>query len=127
VLKAKVMMDKTKENKDTEDRRSAGTSGEAKLRSKLISTELEQELLDVAGLSKADLYNRRGGLAERGLAALLEPGDKIVEILEDHVVIETKDGLRQSFWNYAKELPFLTFVGEGEQDTTVSSEDGERE
>ena len=78
-----------------------------KMRSKVIPEEIEEQLIDVTGLTKADLYNRRGGIAERGLAALLEPGDTIVEVLSDHVVIETKEGVRQTYWNMARELPFL--------------------
>jgi len=89
-----------------EDRRMKAS--DAKMRSKLISDDVEERLIAVTGLSKSDLYNRRGGLAERGLAALLEPGDRIVEILPDHVVIETKDGTRQTVWNMNRELPFLT-------------------
>lgn len=90
------------------DRRQAQVDG--KMRSKLIPDDVEEQLMRVTGLTKADLYNRRGGIAERGLAALLEPGDRVVDVLPDHVVIETKDGARQSYWNLARELPFLTTV-----------------
>ena len=98
-----------------EERRKSGS--DAKMRSKLIDEELEKRLMEVTGLTKSDLYNRRGGLSERGLAALLEPGDTIVEVLDNHVVIQTKDGTRQTYWNLNRELPFLRSCTSDDKDT----------
>lgn len=88
----------------------------AKMRSKKIDAALEQKLMDVAGLTRADLYNRRGGLSERGLAALLETSDEISEVLSDHVVITTSDGSKQTFWNMKKDLPFIWSVKDDTKD-----------
>lgn len=82
----------------------------AKMRSKKIDEVLEDKLLNVAGFTRADLYNRRGGLSERGLVALLESTDEICEVKADHVVISTADGSKQTFWNMKKDLPFIWSV-----------------
>ena len=79
----------------------------AKMRSKKITAELEKQLMETTGLTRSDLYNRRGGLSERGLAPLLETTDEIVEVKKDHVVIRTSDGSIQTFWNLKKDLPFI--------------------
>jgi len=78
-----------------------------KLRSKWISEDLEKQILEVGGFSTAQIYNRRGGLAERGLACLLEPGDKIVEVLTGRVKIQTREGAVQTFYNLDVEHDFL--------------------
>ncbi len=114
---------------EQEERRKGAS--DAKMRSKLISEELEQRLMEVTGLTKSDLYNRRGGLSERGLAALLEQGDTIVEVLDDHVVIQTKDGTQQTYWNLNRELPFLKSCssddnGTNEGITTTADQEGGR-
>jgi len=82
----------------------------AKMRSKKIDAALEIKLMEVAGLTRADLYNRRGGLSERGLAALLEATDEITEVKNDHVIITTADGSKQTFWNMKMDLPFIWSV-----------------
>ena len=77
-----------------------------KLGSKRISTEEEDALL-AAGFTRGQLYNRRGGLVERGLASLLEPGDVIEAIETGKVLIRTKEGVIQTFWNLTQPQPFL--------------------
>ena len=109
------MVKHTDKSHEGEERRKG--SSDAKMRSKLIDEELEKRLMEVTGLTKSDLYNRRGGLSERGLAALLEPGDTIVEVLADHVVIQTKDGTQQTYWNLNRELPFLRSCTSDDKDT----------
>jgi len=87
-----------------------------KMRSKKIEPEIEEQLLEVTGLTRAGLYNRRGGLSERGLAPLLETTDEIVDIKKDHVVIRTSDGSLQTFWNMKLDLPFIWSVPDCNKD-----------
>ena len=56
---------------------------------------------------------------------MLEAGDTIVEVHEDHVVIETKDGTKQSYWNLNKELPFLKVSSQEGNSEGSSKEDSD--
>lgn len=85
-----------------------------KLGSKRISEDEEAALL-AAGFTKSQLYNRRGGLVERGLASLLEPGDAIESIEPGRVLIRTKEGSHQTFWNLNQTQDFLRPITEEEK------------
>lgn len=102
-------------DKGNKDRRS-DEEAVPKLRSKKISAAHEQELLERAGFTSKELYNRRGWLDAKGLASVMEQGDHIVEVAEDHVVLSTPSGVRQTFWNLRKDLPFLRHVGERKEE-----------
>jgi hypothetical protein len=95
------------------------------MRSQKITPQQEEDLMKITGLTRADLYNRRGGLSERGLAPLLESTDRITEIKEDHVVITTADGSIQTFWNMRLDLPFIRSC-EGQSSDALKSEDGNK-
>lgn len=81
-----------------------------KLTSKKVTDELERELIEIGGFSKKALFNRRGGIGDRGLAALLEAGDTIVEVLPGQVRIKTREGTIQTFYDLEREQDFLKRV-----------------
>ncbi|MBI4862328.1 MAG: hypothetical protein HY815_19025 [Candidatus Riflebacteria bacterium] len=99
------MIRKTNLRELAEEKRKA--DDQKKLRSKWITDELERRLLEVGGFSRNQLYNRRGGPAERGLTSLLETGDQIVDVLPGRVVIKTREGTIQSYYNMEKAHDFL--------------------
>ncbi len=67
-----------------------------------LSPELETQLMEKTGFTRAELYNRRGAITEKGLTGMLVPGDKILETHEDHAVIERPGGIIQTIWNLRK-------------------------
>jgi hypothetical protein len=75
-----------------------------------LPPDLEGQLLARAGFTRKDLYERRGPLIRQGLARLLQAGDEILEVQEDHAVIRKADGSLQSFWNIAKRPAWVTPV-----------------
>lgn len=75
-----------------------------------LPPEVEKRLLEVAGFDRKALYERRGALICRGLAALLERGDEVVEVHPDHARIRRVDGVEQTFWNLDADPPWLTRV-----------------
>jgi hypothetical protein len=78
-----------------------------KLGSRLIDAETEKRLIEVGGFSRKQLYNRRGGPAERGLCTLLEKDDQIVEVLPGQVKIKTREGTIQTYYNLEAAQDFL--------------------
>lgn len=95
----------------TPDKERRSDESAPKMRSKKIDASQEQELLQKAGFTDKDLYNRRGWLDKKGLASIMETGDRIVEVCDDHVILETPSGVRQTFWNFRKDLSFLRHIG----------------
>lgn len=87
-----------------------------------IDDELEGKLREVAGLTPEQMYERRGSWADRGLAAFLEKGDRIVSVQSDHVVIEKADGAVQRFWNLDRPSAFLR---PSESDPELAHDEGQ--
>ncbi len=67
----------------------------------------EAQLMEKTGFSRGQLYNRRGWHSEKGLAAMMDSDDNVVEVHETHVVIQTSSGAVQTLYNLEKETPFL--------------------
>lgn len=81
-----------------------------RLSSGRVDPEVERRLVETAGLTKKQIYNRRGPLWEKGLVALLDPGDTIVEVTPAGVVIRTREGTIQTCYNLDRPQPFLVPV-----------------
>ncbi len=77
-----------------------------------IDAATEARLMEVAGFTRAELYERRGALSRRGLVSFLEPGDKILEVAADHVRIRRKEGPVQTFWNLRRPPAWLRPIGD---------------
>jgi hypothetical protein len=99
--------DEPPEKRTTDDAR--------KLSSRAIDSELEKRLLEAGGFSRKQLYNRRGGHAEKGLALLLDPGDQITDVLPGQARIRTREGTLQTFYNLERSQDFLLAVPAGSQ------------
>ncbi len=80
--------------------------GEPPVRLGKFDEQTMKLMMKRTGFSRQALFNRRGNLSRKGVEALLEKGDRIVEVTETHVVVETVDGARQTIWNLDKDLPF---------------------
>jgi hypothetical protein len=102
----------TEEKRQVEDPR--------RMMSKWIDDATEKRLLE-AGFSRKQLYNRRGSPSDRGLASLMEPGDKIIEVLPGMCRIQTREGTIQTYYSLEQDHPFLKKVAPG----SMNSDDKE--
>lgn len=82
-------------------------SDDTRIPGRKLTADDESRLIQVTGFTRKQLYNRRGWHSERGVATMLEAGDTIESIDENHVVIRTAAGTVQTVYNLEKETPFL--------------------
>ena len=104
------MIRKVTESEEIEEKRR--TDDHRKLSSKHISPEMDKQLSEIGGFSRKQLYNRRGGPTDKGLALLLEPGDELIEVVPGRARIKTREGTVQTFYNLEQPHDFLTPVPE---------------
>lgn len=115
------MSDRWKDEAQEERRQAEDIGG---VQSRLIEPEVEKDLVEKGQFSLSLLYNRRGGLQERGLAGLLEQGDQIVEITPGIATVRTREGTLQTFWDLNREHVFIRKLTDEER---AALEDEERE
>lgn len=98
------MIRKIGETTEIQEKRTSDDQG--KLKSKLIDAQTEKKLLE-AGFTRKQLYNRRGGPGEKGLATMLEKEDRIIEVKAGQVKIKTREGTVQTFYDLDAPQDFL--------------------
>lgn len=98
------MIRKIGETTEIQEKRT--TDDQGKLKSKLIDAATEKQLLE-AGFTKKQLYNRRGGPGEKGLATMLDKEDRVIEVRRGQVKIKTREGTVQTFYDLDAPQEFL--------------------
>ena len=93
-----------------------------RLSSGRIDPATERKLIEVSGFTRRQLYNRRGALWEKGLAAVLDSTDTVVGATEQGALIKTREGTQQTFYNLDRPQPFLAPIAPATPKGSGSSE-----